>query len=105
MYDDHHPHYYYNLYYQPKLSVEDQGEPPTGSVNSKSETRLPTDSDYSWMDWLGHAAVPRYPNMPQARPFQSLHPRDVAEQHSYEPIGQPDGEAAGKRLDNEEGKQ
>lgn len=105
MYDVYHPGYYYHFYYQPELSAEDRKVLPAGSMNSKSESQLPADSDYSWMNWLTHAAVARYPNMPQSSPFQSLYPHDVTEQHSYDPAGQPDGEAAGKRLDNEKGKQ
>ncbi|KAI3360131.1 hypothetical protein L3Q82_014452, partial [Scortum barcoo] len=75
MYDVHsgllHP--YYHLYYQPKMSVDNQELDPAGSMNFESDSQLPSDSDFSWMDWLVH-------------PFNHF--------------GHPDGEAE-QRLGNE----
>ncbi len=85
MYDVHngplHP-YYYHLYYQPKVSVDNQELHPAGSMNSESESQLP--SDYSWMDW-------------PVNPYDQ-HPQD---QHPHDPFGHPDDEKAEERLDNE----
>lgn len=109
MYDVHHVplhpyYYYYHLYYQPKTSVDDQEVHPAGSMNSKSESQLPSDSDYSWMGWLAHAAGAGHPSMPQASPFHNLYPHDVTEHPA--PIWHPDGEVAEEKLDHEmKGKQ
>lgn len=71
MYDVHngplHPYYYH----QPKVSVVNQELHPADSMNSESESQLPSDS--SFVDW-------------------PVHP--------YDPFGHPDGEAE-ERLDNE----
>ncbi|KAI3360132.1 hypothetical protein L3Q82_014453 [Scortum barcoo] len=41
-------------HYQPKMSVDNQELDPAGSMNSESDSQLPSDSDFSWMDWLVH---------------------------------------------------
>ncbi|XP_044038286.1 uncharacterized protein LOC122869389 isoform X2 [Siniperca chuatsi] len=113
MYDVHngplHPYYYYyHLYYQPKVSVANQELHPAGSMNSdkessKSESQLPSDSDYSTMDWLVHAAEAGYPSIPQPlhSSFHSLYSHYITQQHLYDPFGHPDDEEAEERLDEE----
>lgn len=97
-----HPYsYYYHLYYQPKGSVDNQEVHPAGSINSKSESQHPSDSDYSRMGWPVHAAEAGYPSMPQSSPFHSIHLPDIAQQHPYDPFEHADGEQAGGRLDTE----
>ncbi|KAG8006427.1 Zona pellucida sperm-binding protein 1, partial [Nibea albiflora] len=93
-----HPYYYYyHLYNQPKVPAGDQGaQQEAGGTNSKSESRLPTESDYSEMGRLVRAAEAGYPSMPQSRAFHSLYSHDLTWQHPH-----PDGEDADKRLDDE----
>lgn len=96
-----HPYYYYyHLYHQPKVSVDDEDVHPAGRMNSKAESQLPSDADYSQMGWLDHAAEAGYPSMLQSSPFHSVYSHDIAQQHPYDPFGH-DGEQAGGRLDND----
>lgn len=92
-----HPYYYYYpLYYQPK-SPDNQEVQPTGSISSESQFH----SDYSWMDWLAHAAGAGYPSMSHTGIFYNPYPTDVPEQQSFNPTGHPDGEPAEEKLANE----
>ncbi|XP_038550535.1 uncharacterized protein LOC119884114 isoform X3 [Micropterus salmoides] len=108
VYDDHNnPYYYYHLY-QPIVSVDKQELHPSSSGNSekassKSESQLP--SDYSTKDWLVHAAETGYPSIPQPlhSPFHSLYSHYISKQHPNDYFGQPAGEEAEERLDEEIG--
>ncbi|KAE8282888.1 hypothetical protein D5F01_LYC18280 [Larimichthys crocea] len=101
LYDVHHGplhpyYYYYHLYNQPKVPTDDQESHPAGGTNSKSESQLPTESDYSEMGRLVQAAESGYLSMPQSDAFHSLYSHYLTWQHPY-----PDGEDADKRLDDE----
>ncbi|XP_027141205.1 uncharacterized protein LOC104934371 isoform X2 [Larimichthys crocea] len=101
MYDVHHGplhpyYYYYHLYNQPKVPTDDQESHPAGGTNSKSESQLPTESDYSEMGRLVQAAESGYLSMPQSDAFHSLYSHYLTWQHPY-----PDGKDADKRLDDE----
>ncbi|XP_039979867.1 uncharacterized protein LOC120788282 isoform X2 [Xiphias gladius] len=112
MYDDQnsclHPYcYYYQLFYQPKVSKENQELPPAGSMDSekassKSESQLPSDSEYSGMDIQVHAAEAGHPSIPWPphNPFHSFYSHYMTQQHQYDLIGHP-GEEAEEMLDYE----
>lgn len=102
MYDDVYPYYYYHLYYQPKVSVDHQD--PEESMNfeketTKSESQLPSNSDYSRMDWQAHAAETGYPSIPQ--PLHSPYSHYITQQHPHDPFEHPGGEEAGDRQGDE----
>nr|XP_046271171.1 uncharacterized protein LOC124073179 isoform X2 [Scatophagus argus] len=95
MYDIHldplHPYYYYHLFYHPEVSVDNEQVHPTTSMNSKSESLLPSDS----------ATEAGYPNMPQSSPLHGLYHHDITPQHPYDSFGHPDGDEGEERLDND----
>ncbi|XP_044186150.1 uncharacterized protein LOC122966203 isoform X2 [Thunnus albacares] len=111
MYDDpnglvYPDYYYYHLYYQPKVSVDNQD--PGESMNfeketTKSESQLPSDSGYSSIDWQAHAAEMGYPSIPQPLyiPFHIPYFHYITQQHSNDPYEHPDGEEAEHRQDDE----
>ncbi|XP_029293321.1 uncharacterized protein LOC115012044 [Cottoperca gobio] len=91
--------YYYHLYYQPKVSANNQELHPAGSLNSEkaSESQLP--SDHSGLDWLVHAAEAGYPSIPQ--PLHNLNSHYITQKQPYDALGHPAGEEAEERLDSE----
>lgn len=103
-----HPYFYPHLYYQPKVSVNNQELHPAGSMNSekassKSESQLPSDSDYRQMGWPVHAAEAGYPSMPQQlhSPFHTLYSHYITQQQPSDPFGHPDGKDTEERLDSD----
>ncbi|XP_071330527.1 uncharacterized protein [Trachinotus anak] len=102
-----HPYYYYYyLFYQPKVSTDNQELHPAGSIDSekassKSQSKLPSDSDHSRMDSLDHAPEAGYPSIPWPlhSPSHSFYSHFMTQQHPYHPLGHPGGEE--ERLDDE----
>lgn len=94
-------YYFYQQYYQPQVSVDNQEVHPSESMSLKLETQLPAHSDNSQAGWLVRAAEAEHPSMPQSSPFHSLYFHDLIQQHLQDPFGHPDGEEVEEELNDE----
>ncbi|KAM7372374.1 hypothetical protein PAMP_009547 [Pampus punctatissimus] len=101
-----HPYYYYyQLYYQPKASIDNQDSGKSMNSekeNAKLESQLSSDSDFGRMDWQAHAAETGYRSIPQPlhSPLHIPYFHYITRQHPHDPSEHPGGEEAEDRQND-----